>query len=461
MRSETEQRAGLARPPRRRRDVLALAELFVEGFRRDLAAFSPQYSLVVDEDRPEPEPNFRVVVEEDGDIAVSLFGARHRVATRSGGRASPRDIELIRAVGAVLELRYHHLFRVAHASRLDLFRGNSEDHYVAAFIEPDAFVLGAGWSSRIASTIQTLRTAALSTYENRRVSTGALLDGPAPAARPTPADALTYGPELAALKSLHRLCDGTRTLFRVDRRGKLAEIVDIHRRAAEVPDCGPAGVPCARMYAAHARATRSGGEVCLVLSPNQEIKLFAGGEQAFAFAHGRWRLLDPAAKFAAWETALARPALARSTFQAALDLAECRQGGLFVVLDDPDQAVGRLVAPADRLGSGGHDASDPAEPPDKRALHYLARGRDVDTLDPTVLEALAAIDGALVLDRSGRLVAFGAILRHDPARLAFDRPVEGARTTAALAASRFGSVLKVSEDGIVSCFLAGARAWDL
>ena len=32
--------------------------------------------------------------------------------------------------------------------------------------------------SRIASTIQTLRTAALSTYENRPVSTGALLLGP-------------------------------------------------------------------------------------------------------------------------------------------------------------------------------------------------------------------------------------------------------------------------------------------
>ena len=40
-------------------------------------------------------------------------------------------------------------------------------------------------------------------------------------------------------------------------------------------------------------------------------------------------------------------------------------------------------------------------------------------------------------------------------------PPEGARTTAALVASHFGPVLKISEDGIVSYFLEGERVWDL
>ena len=70
-------------------------------------------------------------------------------------------------------------------------------------------------------------------------------------------------------------------------------------------------------------------------------------------------------------------------------------------------------------------------------------------------------------DPGGRLLAFGAILRHDAHSLLGPDPAsppaiaEGARTTAALAASRFGPVLKISEDGIVSCFLDGARVWDL
>ena len=41
-----------------------------------------------------------------------------------------------------------------------------------------------------------------------------------------------------------------------------------------------------------------------------------------------------------------------------------------------------------------------------------------------------------------------------------DGLAEGARTTAALAASRFGPVLKVSEDGLITCY-DGGRVWDL
>jgi hypothetical protein len=77
----------------------------------------------------------------------------------------------------------------------------------------------------------------------------------------------------------------------------------------------------------------------------------------------------------------------------------------------------------------------------------------------SVLEALASLDGALATAPDGTVVTFGAILRHDdvPGLTA----AEGARTTAALIASRYGAVLKVSEDGVVSCFLGGARVWDL
>jgi hypothetical protein len=260
----------------------------------------------------------------------------------------------------------------------------------------------------------------------------------------------------------------------------------------------------------HALATRGLGHVCLVLSPNQEIKVFAGGVQAFVFAHGRWRVLDPEAKFAMWTRAVADLRLARVLFQTALDLAEERQGGLLLVVADPARAIGRLIAPHDVLEREGQpsrldrddplDSESPARPfslfglssmPDppalgtsaqsppqaaagsttgprtKRAIHYLASGVSVTDLDPAVLEALAGLDGALATDASGRLLAFGAILRHDAhsldgTDLTSPGPIaEGARTTAALAASRFGPVLKISEDGIVSCFLDGARAWDL
>jgi hypothetical protein len=483
MTATTRYHAPVSVPPPSLREAQGLADVFVGVIHRDILGFFPQSRF--EPLTPPPTstdlaagPRVRLVTRADDETDdLELFGARYAVGPRGGGQFSAHDRRLIRAIAAVVNLRYHQMFQSVHSPRIDLYGGVADDHYVAAFIEPSAYAFSSAHPCRIASTIQTLRTAALSTYENRRVSTGALLLGPGSVpSTPAPVDALPYGVELTALKSIHRLCDGRRTLFLVDRNGDLADIIDVERWAAKVPDGdgdgdvsgqGPSGgaVPCARAYAAHARATRHGGHVCLVLSPNQEIKLFAGGAQAFAFAHGRWRVLDPSACFTAWRRAVASDRVALALYQTALDLAEERQGGLLVVLANPCAAIGRLIAPHDALAGEVSCAAPvdftPGDPLAKRALHYLARGRDVDTIDPPVLEALAGLDGALVTDRAGRIVAFGAILRHDPSLLHGPIDAEGARTTAALIASRFGPVLKVSEDGVVSCFLDGNRVWDL
>ncbi|HEV3121972.1 MAG TPA: hypothetical protein VGY53_08725 [Isosphaeraceae bacterium] len=453
----------------------ALTELFLGSFRRDLLAFFPRAMFEsVDRElalggRAGP-PNFSLRETPGGAaLEVELFGTRHRIFDRDGTPFTAQDRRMMRAIGAVVDMRYYHLFQISSTLRLELYRGGSEDHYVAAFLEPSSYEPSSSRPSRIAATIQALRTAALSTYENHRVSTGALLVGPLddPIHRRPPAapDALPYGVELTGLKSVHRLCDGTRTLFLVDRAGCLAEIIDITRWAAETPAAEGPEVPCARAYHAHAQATLAGGHMCLVLSPNQEIKIFCEGSQVFAFAHGRWRILDAQSRFASWEAAVAEPELARVLFQAALDLAEVRQGGLFVVVSDPPAARGNLIAPHDLLSSSVQNGPPPElaprDPLAKRALHYLARGRNATALDPPVLEALASLDGALVTDRAGQILAFGAILRHDTSDLPALTAAEGARTAAACVASRFGPVLKVSEDGFVSCYLNGARAWDL
>ena len=534
-------------------DPSNFSEVFLGAFRRDVLSFYPGSRIerepaVIPAGSTAPATrvsatfalDFQLDEESGGardSVRVALFGVWYRLSVPSSLGLGPRDHDLIRAVGRVMELHHQVLFRWSRISLLQLRRGMPEDHYVAAAVDPLAYSSVASSPSRIAEAILTLRTMALSTYENRRVTTGTLIIGtgsrsatdPPRATRDASPEALTFGVELTGLKTLHRLCDGRRTVFLVDQQGRLTDLVDIRHWAiheSRTQDEPPRpesedetdaetekvlSVPCPRVYRFHALATRTGGHVCLVLSPNQEIKVFAGGVQAFVFAHGRWRVLDPESKFALWEGAVANPRLARVLFQTALDLAEERQGGLLVVVCDPARAIGRLVAPHDvldleppqpastalaetidresparpfsRFGlttqpetSPGEAApADPSdilipalvEPLSKRSVHYLARGGSVTKLDAAVLEALAGLDGALVTDSNGRLLAFGAILRHDLHSLAgcdLASPpalAEGARTTAALVASRFGPVLKISEDGIVSCFLDGVRVWDL
>ena len=472
-------------PPECGPESPAVTELFSAVFRRDLQAFFPRISV---EPRAEPDdplsdqgPEFEFEPDPAGQgIRFRLLGHWYLLCARNHATFSELELRMVKSVATVLTQRYEYLFKTHNPSRMDLYRGGAEDHYIAAFIHPEPYSPASVRASRIAATLHTLRTAALSTYENRRVSTGALLlgDTPGHASEPvtTPADAIAYGVELTAVRSIHRLCDGRRTLFLVDQGGRLIDIVDVARWAeqaqAYAPDSGHEDTLCARAYQPHAISTRGNGHVCLVLSPNQEIKVFAEGRQAFVFSHGRWRILDPVRWYEAWSAAVNHPLLARTLFQAALDMAESRQGGLFVVVRDPEAAIGRLIARHDLVNHVGREDESEQDRPEassagmsplaRQALHYLARGRVVTQLDAPVLEAIASLDGALVVDQSGLILAFGAILRHHdaPERLGLDR-AEGARTTAALVASLQGPVLKVSEDGIVSFFLDGERVWDL
>ena len=90
----------------------------------------------------------------------------------------------------------------------------------------------------------------------------------------------------------------------------------------------------------------------------------------------------------------------------------------------------------------------------------MRRKRLLD-MPPTILETIAHVDGAIVLDRDSNLLAYGAILRHDLTAVPASEIVEGGRTTAAIESSKFGGVLKISEDGLVSFYHNRQCQWEL
>jgi hypothetical protein len=190
--------------------------------------------------------------------------------------------------------------------------------------------------------------AALSSYENRPISTGVLLLGtetdPCRPDVPVPATGAAYTESLTAIKSFFRLADGVRTVFLANADGRLLDIVGygavgVGRRAA----ISRLQVPCAKAYHAHARATLQHGHVCAVFSPSREIKVFAEGAEIFAFRGAAWHLLDLQAKYRLWADAVGNEGLAMRLFQTALDLADAREGALFVVAREPERAVAQLV----------------------------------------------------------------------------------------------------------------------
>jgi hypothetical protein len=419
---------------------------------------------------PSVSSDGRLAIEPSANPAaliVRWFGTRYTLRVPGRWVFTAHEVRLAQAIGAVLAARFSAILnpRII-AERGDLFRGAIEDRYVGAFLDPRGYAIETreARADRVASIIELLRVAALSSYENRPISTGVLLLGtledPCRPGAPPPAKAPAYTQSLTTIKSFFRLADGMRTVFLANSEGRLLDLIDIERWGNQACRNQILQVPCAKAFQPHARATLQHGHICAVLSPSREIKVFAEGAELFTFRGAGWHLLDLQAKYRLWAEAVGDDALAMRIFQTALDLADAREGALFVVARDATTAVSQLVAPADRLDSS-HDGASDRNTPSRRDLLYLLEGRSITDLDPNVLAALASLDGAIVMDRAGRLLAAGAILRHPAtAELEDSSAVEGARTTAALAASRFGPVLKVSEDGIIT-FFDGERVWDI
>jgi hypothetical protein len=417
---------------------------------------------------PSPSSDGRLAIEptsDPGALVVRWFGNRYVLRVPRQRPFTENEVRFARAIGTVLSARFHAILQPqAIVERGGLFRGAIEDRYVGAFFDSSPYAATTNAAvDRIAEVIEILRVAALSTYENQPISTGVLLlgtDHDPVGEEGTASPGPQYTGALTSIKSFFRLADGVRTAFLVARDGRLVDIVDVERWARQTSAGAALAVPCAEAYAAHARATLTGGHVGVVLSPQREIKVFAGGEQVFAFRNADWHLLDLTAKYQMWETAVGSGTLARRLFQTALDLSDDRAGALFVVLRRPLETLSELVAQDDRLDMEPVGATADIDTPSRRHLLHVLAGRTVTDLDASVLAALATLDGAMVCDRHGQLLAAGAILRHPPAASDNGGVAEGARTTAAMAASRFGPVLKVSEDGLITCF-DGGRIWDI
>ena len=78
----------------------------------------------------------------------------------------------------MLSARYHAIFDPQMmARRPELFQGAIEDRYVGVFLDAGTYAEQEGTSraDRMASAIEVLRVAALSSYENRPISSGVLL----------------------------------------------------------------------------------------------------------------------------------------------------------------------------------------------------------------------------------------------------------------------------------------------
>ena len=155
--------------------VVGLYQTFL---RRSLEHFFPDAVLDIESDRSfinwdgsPREEHFVVSSDPDGvGLLIDWFRTRYVFQHASPTPFLPAERRLIEIILQSLDLRFRGMFDSDVAHRLERFQYALEDVILTEYLDPpDPF--------RVPAVLESLRVAALSTYENRRVSMGALLLG--------------------------------------------------------------------------------------------------------------------------------------------------------------------------------------------------------------------------------------------------------------------------------------------
>ena len=155
------------------------APAFIDGLYGKLVEgginyFFPSATLQATETGLEPAGSGMAESSDQTSLVLSWLGSRYSL-TRNDA-FSTQELKLLKGIGAVLDSRYRMIADTDRVEkRFELFRGLPEDRYVSASIDgvPYARDIWQG-PDRVEDTIEAFRTRSLSTYETRRISTGAL-----------------------------------------------------------------------------------------------------------------------------------------------------------------------------------------------------------------------------------------------------------------------------------------------
>ncbi|MBA2528075.1 MAG: DNA integrity scanning protein DisA nucleotide-binding domain protein [Pyrinomonadaceae bacterium] len=260
------------------------------------------------------------------------------------------------------------------------------------------------------------------------------------------APAVHFGREFLGSKKSAVLLKGGTLLLHCLSNGRVVEVVDLafgSCGAGSDRTLGPLDQISTLNY------SYNHGGVTAILTRQGEVLVAMGARICFSWDASGWRVY-PALRLADHLSAeLTRVCsgkgkalpkhLAQHLTTIALTLREHRLGALLVVCKS-EEMTARLIR--DRQLN-----ISPVE-----ALYArLFVGRPLCKLSPQLVSNAAALDGAVVIDGRGIVRGIGCIFETPRVQTA----AEGARTRAALFASKGGVVLKVSQDGEMSIFSNG------
>jgi len=298
----------------------------------------------------------------------------------------------------------------------------------------------------VSAVLSSLHTLSEQSYENKALTFGCVLD-------PTDTEVAdftnVFPSDFLRSKKYKALSDGFRTAYWVSTHGAVVGFVDLDRTGV-VPLSEKNHFP--DWSEPIAKVSRS-GRCGVALSRQGDILIFDEGTLRLTYRYGQWQywnhvhlvklLRDRAKAQRVPKRMLGR--VVGTIYRVALDVSFRRSGGLFVILHNKDN-LHDIVRPGDAIGDSARESTD-------ASFDAVVAQRTIQSLPRSVAVELASLDGAVVLRNSGQVVAYGAVLQ--PKKSGKLHGSEGSRTKAAIGASNYGLVVKVSSDGDISVYHDG------
>lgn len=392
---------------------------------------------------PEPEGKQEIVAQLKFDEITYLFRA-HRKEPNFTITEKAFVNELLTAFEGLFAgfsaKGYNAHFRTALLTSLT-------DIAVARYLRGDR--KGVFWP--IQGLIQLLKSLSYQRYEGSPATTGFLvyrnqLDDFLKSIKKTRYDWLDLGNDRRQISDdffqnplSYRFIDGYRALFVCDIRMNVKGVI---RTSAPGPSDNIEQLSNRETVALLSKA--GSRAFAVYVNKASEVEIVLDTDQLLLWRKGYWSIYDPD---------IMREFLGGKLEKRSIDylvwtiyaLSKARHGTVVLVAED------KTDLEALRKGAvGGRD-------PLSRALISHVRGTKIGTLKRSgELNRILSSDGMTVINRKGELLDTGVII--DTSQVS-DLVTGGGRTTAAIAASHFGRIVKVSEDGPVELFHNGRRIY--
>jgi hypothetical protein len=406
--------------------------------------WEPTKSTWVTNARKEVRMTIAVGAQTDTNGRSITTTVSRRAAVRKGGARDTidaREYDICRLIAKRIAEVLQQQFIDSNSASIQAISDSFDEYVVAAHIQTHH-----GLKSPIAPILSALHTLSEQSYENKALSFGCILD-----------PNLTGVPDGSSLSEFLRskkykaLSDGFRTAYIFSTDGRVLDFVDLNKYETRpltekhyYPD----------WTEAIARSSR--GKCCgIALSRQGDILVFDEGTLRFTYRYGQWQYwnhthLQYLLKDQARAQRVKKELIGRvvgAIYRAALDVSFRRSGGLFVILHNRNH-LRQIVKDGDAIGDGKRGKTD-------REFDKFLNNLTIQSIPRIVAVELASLDGAVILDNSGNILAYGAVLQ--PKKSGKLRGTEGSRTKAAIGASNYGFAVKISSDGGICVYNNGCE----